>query len=70
MALYEKHYQGRSTVPAYERPGGAGVFWMEPSGGLVRYGMKLFLNSFAAAAPPPDDSGETFGGRVLTSFVS
>src|SRR5947209_5244263 len=44
MALYEKHYQGRFTTPDYEKLGGAGIFWMEPSGGRVRYTMRLFLN--------------------------
>lgn len=69
MALYEKHYQGRFTVPDYEKLGGAGVFWMEPSGDQVRYEMKLFLNPFALAAPLPDDLVEAFNGQVLTSPV-
>ena len=69
MALYEKHYQGRFTVPDYERLGGAGIFWMEPSGGRVRYGMKLFLNPFASVSSLPPDLVEAFDGKVLTSPV-
>jgi hypothetical protein len=69
MALYEKHYQARFTVPDYQRLGGAGVFWMEPSGGRVRYEMKLFLNPFAVAAPLPEDLAKAFNGQVLTSPV-
>jgi hypothetical protein len=69
MALYEKHYQGRFTVPDYQRLAGAGVFWLEPSGGLVKYEMKLFLNPFAVAAPLPKDLIKAFNGQVLTSPV-
>ena len=69
MALYEKHYQGRFTIPDYEKLGGAGIFWMEPSGGRVRYTMKLFLNPYALGAPLPEDLVKKFNGQVLASPV-